>query len=76
VVAHACNLRSFRSRDQEYIGLRPSQANSYQDPISTKKLVIVVHTYDPNSTSGHKEGDLSLRLAQAKTQDLRRQDGG
>jgi hypothetical protein len=40
VVAHACNV----SRDQEDYGPRPVWAKGEQDPISTNKPGMVVHT--------------------------------
>jgi hypothetical protein len=38
LVAHACNPSYSGGRDQEDCGLKPSQANSFQDPISRKPI--------------------------------------
>jgi hypothetical protein len=33
LVAHACNPNYSGGRDQEVLGLKPAQANSFRDPI-------------------------------------------
>jgi hypothetical protein len=49
-VAHIYNLSYLRSGDEEDIGLRPAQAKSTPDTISTNKKLVVVpvipHIYE------------------------------
>jgi hypothetical protein len=65
-VAHACNLSCLEGGDQESYGLRPAQAKSSQDPISTnKKLGMMVLTCY-SSHAGSIFGGLESGLTQAK----------
>jgi hypothetical protein len=48
VVAHSCNPKYSKDGDQEGHNLRPAQAKSYRESISTNELGMVVCTCQPS----------------------------